>query len=174
MTGEIISLFDAQPASDPATSQAMTLPAPVGWPRPPDHDALHGLPGAIVAKIALNTEADPVAILTQLLVCCGAMIGRGVELRVHLRAGAADVGLGMALQAALAVERRPKAKKCRVAGRVIGSIRSCSRPEFYESIDPEDGLLNRHVGNLMALAVRAGGGAQADKADDPGRPRGSL
>ena len=83
MTGEIISLFDAQPASDPATSQAMTLPAPVGWPRPPDHDALHGLPGAIVAKIAPNTEADPVAILTQLLVCCGAMIGRGAHFQVE-------------------------------------------------------------------------------------------
>ena len=71
MTGEIISLFDpAQPPSEPATGQpqAITLPAPAGWPAPPDEAAYHGLPGAIVQKIAPHTEADPVAILAQLLV----------------------------------------------------------------------------------------------------------
>jgi hypothetical protein len=90
MTGEIISLFDQDTApSDPATGQpaALELPAPAGWPEPPASDAFHGLPGAIVAKIAPHTEADPVAILTQLLVCCGALIGRGphfqVEATVH-------------------------------------------------------------------------------------------
>ena len=67
MTGEIISLFDVgQPPPDPATGQpqAMALAAPAGWPAPPETAAYHGLPGAIVAKIAPNTEADPVAILT--------------------------------------------------------------------------------------------------------------
>jgi hypothetical protein len=84
MTGEIISLFDP-PASEAATGQpqAMALPAPPGWPAPPAEDAFHGLPGAIVAKIAPNTEADPVAILTQLLVCCGALIGRGAYFQVE-------------------------------------------------------------------------------------------
>jgi hypothetical protein len=86
MTGEIISLFDAgQPPPDPATGhpQAMALAAPAGWPAPPDTAAYHGLPGAIVAKIAPNTEADPVAILTQLLVACGALIGRGAHFQIE-------------------------------------------------------------------------------------------
>ena len=86
MTGELISLFDQDtPASDPATSQpaSITLPAPAGWPEPPAPEAFHGLPGAIVEKIAPHTEADPVAILTQLLVGCGALIGRGAHFQVE-------------------------------------------------------------------------------------------
>jgi hypothetical protein len=84
VTGEVISLFDP-PASEAATGQpqAMALPAPAGWPAPPADDAFHGLPGAIVAKVAPNTEADPVAILTQLLVACGALIGRGAHFQVE-------------------------------------------------------------------------------------------
>ena len=83
VTSEPISLFDPDSApSDPSTGQpaAITLPAPSGWPAPPSEQAFHGLAGQLVAKIAPNTEADPVAILTQLLVCCGALIGRGAAL----------------------------------------------------------------------------------------------
>jgi hypothetical protein len=85
MTGELISLFDPsdQPAPGTASGQAMSLPAPAGWPAPPDQAAYRGLPGAIVAKIAPNTEADPVAILIQLLVCCGALIGRGAHFQIE-------------------------------------------------------------------------------------------
>jgi hypothetical protein len=88
MTGELISLFDpSQPLPDPVTETSQpagtTLPAPAGWPPPPADAAFHGLPGAIVAKIAPNTEADPVAILTQLLVACGALIGRGAYFQVE-------------------------------------------------------------------------------------------
>jgi hypothetical protein len=86
MTGELISPFDqntppAALASDQPTGT--TLPPPVGWPAPPEPAAYHGLPGAIVAKIAPNTEADPVAILTQLLVACGALIGRGAHFEIE-------------------------------------------------------------------------------------------
>ena len=89
MTGELISLFDQN--TSPATLASgqpagATLPAPAGWPAAPDQAAYHGLPGAIVAKIAPNTEADPVAILAQLLVACGALIGpdlREVEYQVE-------------------------------------------------------------------------------------------
>ena len=86
MSGERVSLFD-QPAftSDAASAQpaGITLPTPAGWPAPPDDAAYHGLPGAIVQKIAPNTEADPVAIVTQLLVACGALIGRGAWFQVE-------------------------------------------------------------------------------------------
>ena len=85
MTGELIPLFDPceQPAPEAASRQALSLPAPAGWPAAPAQEAYHGLPGAIVAKIAPNTEADPVAILAQLLVCCGALIGRGAHFQVE-------------------------------------------------------------------------------------------
>ncbi len=86
MSGELVSLSGQHTApSDPATGQpaGIALPGPAGWPAAPAKDAFHGLPGAIVEKIAPNTEGDPVAILTQLLVCCGALIGRGAYFQVE-------------------------------------------------------------------------------------------
>ena len=53
------------------------LPVPSGWPEPPAAAAYHGLVGEIVQAIEPNTEADPVSVLVQLLVACGALIGRG-------------------------------------------------------------------------------------------------
>ena len=53
------------------------LPAPPGWPDPPAPAAWQGLAGQIVETIAPHTEADPVAILAQLLVAAGATVGRG-------------------------------------------------------------------------------------------------
>jgi hypothetical protein len=82
MTGQLTSLFDAPAPEATGQAQAMLAP-PAGWPAPPDEAAYHGLPGAIVAKIAPHTEADPVAILAQLLVACGALIGRGAHFRVE-------------------------------------------------------------------------------------------
>jgi hypothetical protein len=84
MISEPISLSGQIP-SDPATGQpaSVTLTAPAGWPEPPAVDAFHGLPGAIVEKIAPHTEADPIAILTQLLVGCGTLIGRGAWFQVE-------------------------------------------------------------------------------------------
>ena len=82
MTNQVTSLFDQPEAAGPP--QALALPPPpVDWPAPPDQTAYHGLPGAIVAKIAPHTEADPAAILTQLLVCCGALIGRDAHFQVE-------------------------------------------------------------------------------------------
>ena len=82
MTGELISLFD-QPAPAGERSAIPVGPPPVGWPAPPDQAAYHGLPGQVAQKIAPHTEADPAAILTQLLVCCGALIGRGAYFQVE-------------------------------------------------------------------------------------------
>jgi len=83
MTGELISLSD-QPPAPAGQPAALAVPSPpADWPAPPDRVAHHGLPGAIVAKIAPHTEADPAAILTQLLVCCGALIGRDAFFQVE-------------------------------------------------------------------------------------------
>jgi hypothetical protein len=59
------------------------LPAPVGWPAPPAPAAYTGLAGEIVAVIAPHTEADPVALLAQLLVAFGAAAGRGAWFAVE-------------------------------------------------------------------------------------------
>ncbi len=62
-------------ATDLARTASVAPPA--GWPDPPHDDAYVGQAGAIVSEIAPNTEADPVAILGQLLVAVGSAIGRG-------------------------------------------------------------------------------------------------
>ena len=83
MTGELISLFDQPPAPVGQPAALAVPPPPADWPAPPDPVGYHGLPGAIVQKIAPHTEADPAAILTQLLVCCGALIGRDAHFQVE-------------------------------------------------------------------------------------------
>ena len=62
---------------------SLTLPAPVGWPDPPRPAAYQGLAGAVVETIAPHTEADPVAILAQLLVAAGVTVGRGAHATVE-------------------------------------------------------------------------------------------
>ena len=76
-----LSLLDPPP--DDPKSGTTELPAPVGWPAPPDQAVYHDLPGEIVTRIAPETEADPVAILTQLLVAFGAAVGRGAWFQVE-------------------------------------------------------------------------------------------
>ena len=53
------------------------LPAPPGWPSPLNDAAYQGMAGALAAAIAPHTEADPVAVLAQLLCAAGALCGRG-------------------------------------------------------------------------------------------------
>ena len=82
MTSHVVSLFDEPPSDD--RPRALPLPPPpADWPAPPGQAAYHGRPGAVVERIAPHTEADPAAILTQLLVCCGAMIGRDAYFQVE-------------------------------------------------------------------------------------------
>jgi hypothetical protein len=65
------------------TTSTEILPVPPGWPEPPAAAVYHGLAGDIVSTIAPHTEADPVAVLVQLLVACGALIGRGAWYRAE-------------------------------------------------------------------------------------------
>ncbi len=83
MTNQVVSLFD-QPSAPADRPRSLPVPPPpADRPVPPDQIAYHGLPGQIVARIAPHTEADPAAILTQLLVCCGALIGRDAYFQVE-------------------------------------------------------------------------------------------
>jgi hypothetical protein len=76
-----LSLLD-QPPEEP-TQTDTRLAAPAGWPAPPEETVYHELLGEIVNRIAPHTEADPVAILTQLLVSFGAAAGRGAFFQVE-------------------------------------------------------------------------------------------
>jgi hypothetical protein len=78
----VVSLLDQSTQDDRPRSLPVPAP-PADWPAPPDPVAYHGLPGQIVARIAPHTEADPAAILMQLLVCCGALIGRDAYFQVE-------------------------------------------------------------------------------------------
>lgn len=77
-----LSLLD-QFEDDPGPADGLRLPAPADWPAPPAPAAHHGLVGEIVGTIAPHTEADPVAILSQLLVAFGAAVGRGAFFQVE-------------------------------------------------------------------------------------------
>ena len=77
-----LSLLDP-PADDDQLADGELLPAPAGWPAPPDRAVYHELPGEIVDRIAPHTESDPVAILTQLLVSFGAAVGRGAYFQIE-------------------------------------------------------------------------------------------
>ena len=76
-----LSLLDPPPEDQPGGSEL--LPAPAGWPALPAPAVYHELLGEIVGTIAPHTEADPVAILTQLLVSFGAAAGRGAYFQVE-------------------------------------------------------------------------------------------
>ncbi len=77
-----LSLLE-QPHDDDRAIDSTLLPAPTGWPAPPAPAVYHELLGEIVKTITPHTEADPIAILTQLLVAIGAAIGRGAWFTVE-------------------------------------------------------------------------------------------
>jgi len=86
MSNRAPSLFDhGTPPPEPPSGPGAGVPlaAPTGWPAPPGPAAYHGLVGEIVRKLEPETEADPLAILSQLLVSFGAAIGRGAWFQVE-------------------------------------------------------------------------------------------
>ena len=56
--------------------KSLKSPVKRNWPKPPAPEAYHGLAGEIVRLIEPHTESDPIAILIQLLVAYGNVIGR--------------------------------------------------------------------------------------------------
>jgi len=78
-----VTLSPLDQPEDPESPGARTLQAPDGWPAPPGPAAYHGLAGEIVHHLAPHTEADPAAILSQLLVAFGAATGRGTFFQVE-------------------------------------------------------------------------------------------
>ena len=81
MTGRGLTLLD-QPEQPVQADNGMLVP-PAGWPAPPASTVYHELLGEIVNRIAPHTEADPIAILSQLLVAFGAAVGQGAYFTVE-------------------------------------------------------------------------------------------
>ena len=71
-----------KPAAPVGTSPSATAEHE-GWPEPLNDAAYHGLAGEIVRAIEPLTESDPAAILLQVLVAFGALVGRGPHFRVE-------------------------------------------------------------------------------------------
>jgi hypothetical protein len=82
MTVSAVTLFD-DAATAPPPFGAAVLPAPPSWPALPGAAAYHGLLGEVVSKLEPETEADPVAILAQLLVAFGTAVGRGAWFEIE-------------------------------------------------------------------------------------------
>jgi hypothetical protein len=59
------------------------LPVETLWPDPPGEEAFYGLPGDIVRVIEPASEASAVALLIQVLIAFGNMIGRGAHFVVE-------------------------------------------------------------------------------------------
>ena len=67
------------------------------WPDPPDDTAFYGVFGQIVRSIEPNTECDPLALLSHLVISFGNVIGRSAYIQVeatrhHLNEFAVNVG----------------------------------------------------------------------------------
>jgi hypothetical protein len=78
-----LSLGPSDPGGPAAAAPSVEMPAPEGWPEPPAPDVYHGVCGAIIEKLAPHTEADPIAILSQLLIACGSAIGPGPHFQIE-------------------------------------------------------------------------------------------
>ncbi len=87
----IVSSILRYPAGAPALSEERVVsqislisqPSAPQWPDALDKVAFHGLLGRIVETIEPQTEADAVAILTNLLVAFGSVIGSGPHFKVE-------------------------------------------------------------------------------------------
>ena len=90
---QAVMLHGEEPAESPAadtesaantadtalTAYTAYPPSVPGWPEPLASEAFHGIAGAITLGLAPHTEADPAAILIQLLAAFGNLIGRSAH-----------------------------------------------------------------------------------------------
>lgn len=79
------------PFGAPSSAEMATFAPTPGWPAPLRAAAYHGVLGSIVQTVAPQTEADPAAVLLQLLAMFGSVLGRGP----HFRVGASRHGLNL-------------------------------------------------------------------------------
>lgn len=103
--------------------ESIPLPDPPEWPQL-ESAAFHGLAGEIVTKLEPCTEADPVALLVQLLAMAGNVVGRAPRFQVE--GDFHHTCLFVCLVGQTARGRKGTAK-----GRVGQILQECD-PEWYE------------------------------------------
>lgn len=156
----------------PAVTRSPTQPGPVhvtpatnAWPDPMDSAAYYGLPGDIVRAIEPHTEADPVALLIQILVAFGNVIGRGA----HFMADGARHGLNLF---AVLIGETSKARKGTSWAQAIRLFNACveewSKERTVTGLSSGEGLIyqcrdpvmkmerNRKTGLTEEVVVDAG------------------
>lgn len=74
---------DEPPTAEPSLSSSPSFNSSPDWPAPPAAEAFHSLIGDVVRTLEPYTESDPVAILAQMLVGYGSLIGPGPHVRVE-------------------------------------------------------------------------------------------
>jgi hypothetical protein len=94
-----------------AATPVELTPEPAPWPDPPAAEAFHGLAGAIVRAIEPASEADPAALLVQILVAFGNAVGRSAHFTVEADRHHAN-------EFAVLVGRTSKARKGTSWGRI--------------------------------------------------------
>jgi hypothetical protein len=109
----LLQMVAAAPGEAIAAEAAETLPVELPWPEPPGEPAFYGLPGEIVRVILPASEADATALLVQVLVAFGNVIGRNAHFLVE-----ADRHHGN--ENAVFVGKSSKARKGTSWGRVKG------------------------------------------------------
>src|SRR5687767_11259434 len=75
--------YSPKAAADRAWNKRFSRNVTDAWPPSLNIDALHGIAGEIVRAIEPHTEADPVAILLQLLAAFGNAAGRHAYMKVE-------------------------------------------------------------------------------------------
>ena len=122
------------------------------WPKAPSGDAYYGLAGEVVRTLEPHTESDPAALLVQLLVSFGNLIGRGLHFRVEADRHALNLF-------AVLVGETSKARKGVSLGHVKRLLSDCDVSLNWESYCIQSGL---SPGEGLIHAVRDGLG------DNPG------
>ncbi len=124
------------------------------WPEPLAPEAFHGLAGELVQAIEPHSEADPAALLVQMLVCFGNIIGPSA----HWFAESTRHALNLF---AVLVGSTSKARKGTSLNRIL---------KVFSSVDPDWRV---HSGGLSSAegliwAVRDGPDGEDDRQADPG------
>jgi hypothetical protein len=135
----------------PTTSAKDTTPEPSEWPDPPAKEAFYGLAGRIVRAIEPSSEADPTALLVQVLVAFGNIVGRGAHLVIE-----SDLHRGN--EFVVLVGRSSKARKGTSWGRVVRLFEEAATQwakEHVQSGFPTSLRLATNHWNLARIALRS-------------------
>ena len=144
-----------------AQSSSSGAPIVRPWPDPLAEEALYGLPGEIVREIEPQTESDPAAILLQVLVSFGALVGRGPHVPIE-----GDEHHGNLF--ALIVGKTSKARKGTSWGRVKEIFSHVERwPLVVDGLSTGEGL-KYAVRDRVTKVEKDDKGIATEKETDPG------